>query len=83
MNVDIGSQSNGGENAVVLGNVANSLPCEGSQRWELKQVSGTGQAIEVTSDRAGAVWFFVGTDSGFEATTSLYYTWITAAFEPL
>jgi len=28
MNVDVGNQSQGGENAVVLGNVANSRSCE-------------------------------------------------------
>ncbi len=59
-----------GEDAVVLGNVANSVPCDESPRWELKRVSGTGQAVDVDSDRTGAVWLFVGTDSAFEATTS-------------
>jgi hypothetical protein len=83
MNVDKGGQTVGGASAVVLGDVASSVPCGESPRWELKQVSGTGEAVEVTSDRTGAVWLFVGTDSGFESTTSLYYTRVTAAFDPL
>ena len=36
LNIDIGSQSNSGTQAVVLGNVANSRPCEQSPEWEVK-----------------------------------------------
>ena len=35
------------------------------------------------SDGSGAVWLFVGTDSGFESTTSVYYTQFTARFQPI
>ena len=31
-----------------------------------------GRDFEVTADRDGAVWFIVGTDSGFEGLTTLY-----------
>ena len=83
MNVDKGNQTQGGEDAVVIGDVANSVPCGEPPRWELKRLSSEGDAIEVESDGAGRVWLFVGSDSGFEATTSLYYTWVVATFEPL
>lgn len=82
MNIDKGQQANGGEDAVVIGDVASSIPCGEDPRWELKQLSSGGQAMEVASDSTGAVWLFVGTDSGFEATTSVYYTQLTARFEP-
>lgn len=82
MNVDKGQQTNGGEDAVAIGDVANSIPCNETPRWELKQLSSGSEAVEVTSDRAGAVWLFVGTDSGFESTTSIYYTTLTATFRP-
>ena len=36
MNIDIGNQSIGGAQAVVLGNVANSRSCEQSRQWERK-----------------------------------------------
>jgi hypothetical protein len=78
MNVDKGEQSNGGANAVVLGDVANSQACgAGSPQWELKTVSGGG-AVEVAADADGSLWLFVGTDSGFEGTTSIYYTNVRA-----
>ena len=83
MNIDKGQQSNSGENALAIGDVANSIPCEETPAWELKQLSSDTEAIEVTSDGTGAVWLFVGTDSGFESLTKVYYTWVRATFEPL
>ncbi len=84
MNIDKGNQSTSGENAVVLGDVASSQPCgpEAEAQWELKQLFGT-ETVEVTSDSDGRVWLLVGSDSGFESLTSLYYTRVLATFEPI
>jgi hypothetical protein len=82
MNVDKGQQVNGGENALVMGDMANSVPCGDPQRWELKQLSSGRQSVDVETDGSGSVWLFVGTDSGFEATTSVYYTWVLKAGLP-
>lgn len=82
MNIDKGNQTNGGENALVIGDVANSIPCGETPQWELKQLSSGMESISVTTDGNGNVWLFVGTDSGFEATTSVYYTWFIATLEP-
>ena len=82
MNVDKGNQTNGGENALAIGDVANSIPCGETPQWELKQLSSEMESISVTTDGSGNVWLFVGTDSGFEATTSVYHTWIIATSEP-
>jgi hypothetical protein len=80
MNIDKGNQSQGGVNAVVIGNVANSTLCgQNIPRYEIKQLSSS-HAVLVTTDGTGSAWLFVGTDSGFEAVTSLYYTRITAEF---
>jgi hypothetical protein len=80
MNIDKGNQSRGGANAVVIGNVANSTLCEQNiRRYEIKQLSSP-QPVLVTTDASGSVWLLVGTDSGFEAGTSLYYTRIRADF---
>jgi hypothetical protein len=35
----------------------------------------------VTADAAGEVWICIGTDSGFEATTTLYFDRITVVFD--
>ncbi|MCD4693477.1 MAG: T9SS type A sorting domain-containing protein, partial [Calditrichales bacterium] len=35
----------------------------------------------ITTDAGGEVWLIIGTDSGFEATTTLYYNKIDVTFE--
>ena len=74
MNIDIGSQSNSGAQAVVLGNVANSRSCELSPEWELKALErqSTPAGISVPAD--GRAWLLIGADSGFESRTDIYFT---------
>ena len=72
MSVDIGHQSSGGANAVVLGTIQNSTTCDaGIRRWELKTLGGS---IPVKSDAAGRLWLLIGIDSGFEGRTEIYLT---------
>jgi hypothetical protein len=78
MNIDKGNQANSGANAIVIGNVANSTLCEQNiRRYEIKKLE-TPRPVLVTTDGSGSAWLLVGTDSGFEAMTTLYYTHITA-----
>ena len=80
MNVDKGEQSNGGTAAAALGDIANSQACDEVPRWETKELSG-GRTIETAADGEGTLWLFVGTDSGFEGTTSLYFTRVRALLD--
>lgn len=87
VNFDKGNQGTGGRDALVLGTIANSRPCEirdGQivRHWELKSLRTPAPLAFRTGDQ-GAAWMLVGTDSGFEATTSLYYTRIVATVRPL
>ena len=66
LNVDKGDQSNGGESAVVLGNLAN--PSEGYQVKEFCEEN----AFAITTAAEGKLWIFLGTDSGFEGLTKFY-----------
>ena len=81
MNVHKGSQTQGGEDAVVIGDLANSLPCEQGFVWQLKRLGGP--PMTFTTDSTGRAWLFVGTDSGFESRSAVYYTRLTAQFEPM
>ncbi len=87
LNTDKGNQSQGGREAVVLGTIENTVPCQqgpdGSliRRWESKTLRSSG-LVHVQTDLSGGVWLIVGTDSGFEGRTELYYTRITATFNP-
>lgn len=80
LNVDKGNQAASGANAVVIGNVANSRACESPEMFELKRMTSEPGAVTVRVDEEGGVWLFMGTDSGFEATTSIYFTYFRAEF---
>jgi len=74
LNADKGNQSQDGSQGRVIGNIAaTELGCDG-QRFASKSVSGGGaSALQFTSNADGSIWVFVGTDSGFEGLTRLYY----------
>lgn len=73
LTLDKGSQMDAGSQAVVLGDVANggSECLDGPYR--LKQLAASGH-VQARADAQGRLWVVVGTDSGFEGLTSLYYT---------
>ncbi len=77
MNIDKGGQSLGGDDMLVLGDFSNDTDQE---VWTLKTVS-SDERFRVTTDMNGEVWIIVGTDSGFEATTTIYYNRIEVDFE--
>lgn len=84
MNIDKGNQSNGGDDAIAVGDFANSQNCgEGVPRYELKTLSSDGRPFEMTTDSTGVGWVIMSTDSGFEARTEIYYTGFVAIFTPI
>lgn len=83
MTIDKGNQSAGGTDAILIGNVANEdSGCSAGERvWALKTLQSDG-AFVLNTDADGTAWLTVGTDSGFEGRTDLYYTRIEAVLEP-
>jgi hypothetical protein len=80
LNIDKGNQAQSGKEAVVIGTVGN---LSGTETWELKELeSGASPPLTVTPNPDGSVWLLVGTDSGFEGRTSLYYTRLSAQLTP-
>lgn len=71
LNIDVGSQSQGGKNAIVIGNLANPLVDPMNPTFEPKVLTNT-EPFRAKTDSQGRLWLFVGTDSGFEGRT-LYY----------
>ncbi len=67
---DKGNQSQGGKDMLVLGNIGTEL--EEFRYTFIERTHST--PLAVTTNEAGELWIMVGTDSGFEATTTLYYT---------
>jgi hypothetical protein len=78
MNIDKGNQYEPGANALILGNVANANTDCDNPRWLYKTLDSGSWFVRARTDSYGRLWLFAGTDSGFEGTTSLYYTRITA-----
>lgn len=79
LNVDKGRQNEDGENAVRIGDVA-KVDCEEFDVYEMKILSNE-EPFRMESDEEGNLWIFVGTDSGFEGLTRLYYNWIRVVIE--
>jgi len=74
VNYDKGVQSTGGANAVVIGNIAQAAPGDCNQpAYQRKTLSSGAAGPLVTSDASGRLWLVIGTDSGYEGLTELYY----------
>jgi len=83
LTIDKGNQGAGGRNALVLGTIENSIPCEaGTRAWELKTFDSPPAGLPIDADGSGTIWVFVGTDSGFEGVTAIYFTRFSVRFEP-
>lgn len=77
MNIDKGNQSTDGADMKLIGNFANGTS---SNNYNLKKLA-TAAPLSVKADANGSLWLIVGTDSGFEATTTIYYNSIKAVLK--
>lgn len=84
LSIDKGNQSQAGPAAVIAGDVANGIPCEEALDSAQPPYSMVehGATVEGTTDGEGNLWLFVGTDSGFEGRTSIYYDRIDVDVSP-
>ena len=66
---------------IVIGNVAHSdLPEDSSDEYKIKSLNNAGQLFTAVTDDTGSLWCIVGTDSGFESLTAIYYGRIAISF---
>ncbi len=71
MNIDKGNQSQGGTDAILLGNIAVNTPVE-APTYQIKTLKNE-TPFELTTGESDTVWLMLGTDSGFEGKTKLYF----------
>jgi hypothetical protein len=87
MNVDKGSGNNAsGEAALVTGNIANGLSADEIDMENPPYVSLKRQhehEYTVTPSPDGELWLLIGTDSGFEGLTGIYYQRIAVTLNPV
>ena len=83
MNIDKGNQASEGEDMINLGTLANpniDLDTFTGEEYALMTLSNEGRNFQVLTDDQGKAWLIVGTDSGFEGPTKVYYNSISARF---
>ena len=83
MNVGKGGQPFGDLAASSTGSTANGIPC-GSQPAKYISIQRNHQHTSlVNANSRGEIWLLLGTDSGFEGTTNLYYQRIDVTLTPV
>jgi hypothetical protein len=76
MNIDKGNQASEGEDMINLGNLANpniDMDTFTGKEFAIMTLDNQERIFEARSDSEGTMWFIVGTDSGFEGPTTVYY----------
>lgn len=76
LNWDKGNQATGGSDAIIAGDFANSQECSatGDEAPYLQKTLITEKGVYTTvSDDKGSLWLLLGTDSGFEGPTTIYF----------
>jgi len=85
LTVDKDNQSSGGRDVWLVGDIANGIECEESiadgHPYASIEREYTHTEV-VTADANGELWLIVGTDSGFEGRTELFYQVIEVTLEP-
>jgi hypothetical protein len=83
MNIDKSNQSQSGIHASVAGNIWNGLPCNLNSQPYVSIQRTHRHIAPVLANSDSELWLLVGTDSGFEGLTGLYYQRIDVTLTPL
>lgn len=78
MNIDKGNQATEGADMILLGNIG--VAATTTQFTSISRYNTSVTAFTITTNESGEIWLIVGTDSGFEGLTHLYYTQIDVLF---
>ena len=76
LNIDKGNQATEGADMINLGTIANpniDISTFTGEEYALMNLNNQAMPFTVTSDKDGSIWVLVGSDSGFEGATTLYY----------
>lgn len=79
LNIDKGNQANPGEATVTLGDIA-VAPYTDGYALITRTNSGSQTPFVARTNSKGDLWLIVGTDSGFEGVTTVYYTRVNVIF---
>ena len=77
MNIDKNNQANSGSDMVIIGDFSNDT---NQNEYTLKNLVAN-DILTVSTNGSGELWLVIGTDSDFEATTTIYYNLIKVKLE--
>lgn len=86
VSLDKGNQVMGGTDMSAAGNLANGLPCEDVPLEDPPYVSLRREHLHpypIRSSKAGFLWLGMGTDSGFEGRTAVYFQSLSVLLSPV
>lgn len=83
MNLDKFNQAQSGIHASVAGNLWNGLPCNLNSQPYVSIQRVHRHIAPVLANADGELWLLIGTDSGFEGQTAIYYQSIDVHLTPL
>lgn len=66
----------------LISHIANGIDCE-VERGEYVSLTRLGPILKARVSKGGSLWLVLGTDSGFESTTALYYEKIEVTLKSL
>jgi hypothetical protein len=79
MNIDKGNQDEEGADMINIGHIG-VAPTTTWRYTVITRNNNSSNGFLVTTDAAGEIWLIIGTDSGFEGKTTLYYTQVDVLF---
>jgi hypothetical protein len=79
--LDIGAQLMVGPDAIDLGNMANGVSCDDPAKWVALARSAE-RKTPVKADADGHLWFFIGSDSGYEGTSEYWIDRVEVTLTP-
>jgi hypothetical protein len=81
MNIDKGNQAEEGADMINIGHMGVAA---GTTAFTIiTRTNSSKNSFELTTDATGEIWLVIGTDSGFEGLTTLYYTQVDVSFNQL
>jgi hypothetical protein len=81
MNIDKGNQNEEGEDMINIGHIG--VAANTTKFTVITRNNTSSKPFFITTDNKGEIWVIVGTDSGFEGNTTLYYTSIDILFNEI
>jgi hypothetical protein len=81
MNINKGNQEEDGTDLITLGTIG--VATNTTQYTQISRYNSSATGFYASTNDAGDLWLIVGTESGFEGTTTLYYTQIDVLFNEI